>query len=165
IEKIRKHRNAIAHFKFFYKKAYAESNQLISKLNTAVVKAIKITEEKDFAEKNSEHIRNAMSEVSKAFKEFSRNIAQAITANIAPTLQAIRTIISPALEQITEACRVLDFSRTKQTPLGLQDTSWNLNAESPESIDNDICDSNNENNHMDDSSSDENKNGESGNQK
>lgn len=104
IEKIRQHRNHIAHFKFFYKDAYTESNKLISQLNAAVLKAIKITEDEDFAEKNAEYITNAMSDVLERFAEMQ----QKLTARIARSLEAADKV-GAAIKRMTDSFKY-DFS-------------------------------------------------------
>lgn len=138
IEKIRQHRNSIAHFKFFYKEAYTESNKLISQLNAAVLKAIKITEDKDFAEKNAEYLRNAMSEVFKSFEEFRKNIAKVMTNVVIPTLRTIKTVVPPVLEQIRQTYQSFDFSGIKQALLAQQDAFQNFHHELPEHNDEDL---------------------------
>lgn len=54
---IREYRNAVAHVKFFNKEDYLICLKEVNKLNKAVLKAIKVTEDKDFDRKNMEHIR------------------------------------------------------------------------------------------------------------
>ena len=61
IKAVRNYRNQIAHFKFFYKDDYEDCNQIIRKLNESVLKAIQITEEKDFASKNYQYISDMLS--------------------------------------------------------------------------------------------------------
>jgi hypothetical protein len=109
IDKIRQHRNNIAHFKFFYKDAYAESNKLINKLNTAIIKATKLTEDKDFVKKNLEHFRKSMSEGFKAFEKFKTTIDQSMLSLI----QSIKFTVPPVLEQIREIVKSIDFSGVK----------------------------------------------------
>lgn len=65
IDEIRKYRNSVAHFKFFYNKDYTECNKKVTELNNAIIEAIRITEEKDFVEKNIEMMHNIIS----AFRE------------------------------------------------------------------------------------------------
>lgn len=62
-ESIRRYRNDIAHCKFFYNDSYCECNCAITQLNKAILRAIKETEKKEFAKKNSEAL-------SKAFQRF-----------------------------------------------------------------------------------------------
>lgn len=143
--------DAIAHFKFFYKEAYAESNKLISGLNTAVLKAIQLTEEKDFVEKNIEHFRNAMSDVSKIFEKFRKNIFQAM--NIIPSYQEI---VSSVFKQIKETCWIFDFSGIKHPLLKWPDTFQNSNYELSECIDEDIVKDDAENDGIDKNTANEN---------
>lgn len=78
IEKMRRYRNNVAHFKFFYKGDYNSCNKLIQKLNRAILAAIKITEEKDFTEKNAEALKKALSGFSEKLNEILEPIKQAI---------------------------------------------------------------------------------------
>lgn len=132
IEKIRLHRNAIAHFKFFYREDYLESNQLIKRLNTSVLKAIKLTEDKDFVEKNAEYFRKAMSEVSRTFEEFRKNISQVMTETIAPALQTFKTVVPSVMDRIKDTYRAFDFSGIKQVVLESHDMFRNSSYVSPE---------------------------------
>lgn len=77
IEKIRIYRNAIAHFKFFYKTDYSSCVKLVNKLNYAVLNAIQITKKKDFLQKNVENIKNAISDFSKRINEILTPIIKA----------------------------------------------------------------------------------------
>lgn len=92
IEQIRWYRNKVAHFKFFYKSDYDLCNKLIQELNRAVFRAIKITEEKDFTEKNEEALK-------KVFSGFVERL-NAITAPIIQAAQkftqseAMKTMLS-----------------------------------------------------------------------
>lgn len=70
IEQIRLFRNSVAHFKFFYKADYDKCNKLANSLNSAITKAIQITEEKDFAEKNSEKLSVALQGLVDIFAEY-----------------------------------------------------------------------------------------------
>lgn len=62
IKKIQIYRNRIAHLKFFYREDYAEFNKIMNRLNEAIVKAIEITEEKDFIKKNEEFLSKSLSD-------------------------------------------------------------------------------------------------------
>lgn len=52
IEKIRVYRNTIAHLKKFDREDYYKCNKLITNFNADIVKAIRLTEDVDFAQKN-----------------------------------------------------------------------------------------------------------------
>lgn len=78
IEQIRWHRNKVAHFKLLDKNDYDSCNKLILKLNRAILKAINITEEKDFTEKNAEALKKTLSGFSEKLNEILEPIKQAI---------------------------------------------------------------------------------------
>lgn len=102
INDMRIYRNSIAHFKLFNKTEYKECNLLIGQLNKAVIKAIEITEDKEFAEKNSKHILSAMSKLSEILKEFTQSITQTISKNMAITLQTLETEFTSFSENVKE---------------------------------------------------------------
>ena len=77
IEQIRIFRNNVAHCKFFYKDDYELCDKLISKLNVAVLNAIKITEEIDFAAKNWDNLKIVISNFSERMKELMNPILEA----------------------------------------------------------------------------------------
>lgn len=60
LELIRKYRNNIAHCKFFYKDDYEKCYNAIEQFDSAIISAIEITEEKDFLDKNSVALREAL---------------------------------------------------------------------------------------------------------
>lgn len=105
IEEIRRSRNNIAHCKFFYKAEYESCNGAISCLNKAVVSAIKIAEEKDFSDKNSEYIANAMAGVIERIGTY----AQKISDTIRPALQAMGKI-AESLNHYFDVFQKCDFS-------------------------------------------------------
>ena len=78
IDAIRIYRNVVAHFKFFYKKEYDECNKKVSQLNKAILKAIQITEEKDFAEKNSEALKQALKGMVESFEKFKKSLEEMV---------------------------------------------------------------------------------------
>ena len=61
IDSIRRYRNSVAHFKRFSREDYNNCNKIIKELNKSVIEAIKITEEKDFVDKNIEIISDIFS--------------------------------------------------------------------------------------------------------
>lgn len=93
IEQIRIYRNSVAHFKFFYKADYDECNKLVNRLNSAIINAIKITEDKDFVEKNAENLSEALKNVLEGFANFTKSFAElakkSLTNVIAPTVATL----------------------------------------------------------------------------
>lgn len=80
INRIRIYRNSVAHFKSFNSCDYQDCSKLIKVLNNAVNKAIIITEDVDFANKNKEAIAEAVERIriimEPIFIEIQRNIAK-----------------------------------------------------------------------------------------
>ena len=102
IEQIRLYRNCVAHFKFFYKAEYDRCNTLANRLNEAIIKAIKITEDKDFAEKNAEYLSETFKEISKDFLLFLKSMVEMAQ-------KAFATVIAPTVLEISKL--------TKEYPL------------------------------------------------
>jgi len=98
INQIRVHRNSVAHFKFFYRAEFDECNTLVNLLDTAIIKAIKITEEKDFSEKNAEILSEALKDVFAGFAAFTKSIVEIAQ-------KTISTFIAPALTSLSKALR------------------------------------------------------------
>lgn len=93
IDEIRRYRNSVAHFKFFYKEDYNRSIKLILKLNSAILEAIKMTEEKDFAEKNAESLRKALSGITEAMTEMLKSVREAALKILeSETFQVMKSI-------------------------------------------------------------------------
>lgn len=76
INQLRIFRNSVAHVKFFSRKDYTECSKLIKSLNTAILDAIKITEETDFAEKNREALYNSVAEVLEKVNAFTKWVGE-----------------------------------------------------------------------------------------
>lgn len=129
IEKIRQHRNHIAHFKFFYNEAYAESNRLISQLNSAVLNAIKLTEDKDFAEKSAEHIANAMSNVLRRFSEMQQKIGDRIVRSL-----EVAEKVGAALKRLPDFSKY-DFSAVFRAMDRFADLTNNTSEENEPQLD------------------------------
>lgn len=87
---------------YIYDYSICQESYKIGQLNKAVIKAIKITEDKEFAEKNSMHILSAMSKLSETLKEFTQNITQTISKNMAMTLQTLETEFASFSENVKE---------------------------------------------------------------
>lgn len=95
IDAIRTYRNVVAHFKFFYKNEYDECNKKVSQLNKAILKAIQITEEKDFAEKNSEALKQALKGMVESFDKFKKSFEEMV-------LNVAKKAILPAFTGISK---------------------------------------------------------------
>ena len=78
IETVRSHRNDIAHCKFFYKEQYESFCEATNKLNNSIIKAINITEEKDFLNKEAETCRAVIANLSERFAQFNTMIYDSI---------------------------------------------------------------------------------------
>ena len=101
IEQIRLYRNSVAHFKFFYKAEYDECNKLVNCLNSAIVKAIKITEDKDFLQKNAETLSEALKDVLAGFASFTKSIAEMAQKTISTVIVPALTAVSKAIKEST----------------------------------------------------------------
>lgn len=97
LEEVRKHRNAIAHCKFFGKEDFKTCSKAIQKMNRSVLSAINITEEKDFADKNREALRGALTNWFEGLKSFTESVSKTmflITHNIVnPSLKEWQKLI------------------------------------------------------------------------
>ncbi len=97
INTVRVHRNAVAHCKFFYRDSYKNCTSAISQLNKAILLAIKLTEEEDFAKKNNAALRESIVSVQESFAKFSEKLSE-ITKQIT---QAMYPTISQKLGELT----------------------------------------------------------------
>ena len=101
LDSIRKYRNCIAHSKFLHRSDYIECRSLMNRLNAAVLKAIEITEDKDFPEKAYADSRKAMQELRERFDEYAKYISTAV--------ETIRSQISLSLSQMLDEIQ-MDFT-------------------------------------------------------
>ena len=92
IEAVRIIRNNVAHCKFLTKEQYISCSKTISILNKALNKAITITEEKDFADKNAEYWKKVMSDISSRIHELVAKFKETVS----PSMQRFRDIIRAA---------------------------------------------------------------------
>lgn len=107
LEQIRNCRNAVAHFRFFYKEDYEKCNRLIRQLNTAIIEAINITEEKDFTEKNTESLKIALLSFSEKiktllapFQDIRDKLLFSFDSAISPKFKAMQDLVSPCVKEI-----------------------------------------------------------------
>lgn len=94
IEYIRKQRNKVAHCKLFDKENYIKCNETITALSEEIIAAIKLTEEKDFLEKNNESIRATFSSATQGYQKIIDSLSTAM-APIISFRQEIETLTAP----------------------------------------------------------------------
>lgn len=105
-EQIRLCRNSVAHCKFFYKEEYDKCNVLVNRLNAAIIKAIRITEDKDFANKNAESLSKALDVFSNRFAMFSKSFMEVAS-------KTFTDVIIPALTLAQESIATESLSDFK----------------------------------------------------
>lgn len=94
IEIVRATRNDIAHCKFFYKKQYLSFNETANALNRSIITAIRLTEEKDFTQKQAESFRIALAGITDTLAQFQKQMQETIYKNISVFVQSFYTKIS-----------------------------------------------------------------------
>ena len=82
-------RNKVAHFKFFAKKDYDECVGVVSYFNKAVINAIKITESKDFTEKNTVYLESALKEFKERMENLRKTFMKSFMKSCQPLLNDI----------------------------------------------------------------------------
>lgn len=110
IEAVRVIRNNVAHCKFLKKEQYVSCNSKIIALNEGINKAIEITEDKDFADKNKEYLNETLSGISSRIQE----LVAALNESALHSLQRFQEIFRGAslyyaenLQGAMEATRTL----------------------------------------------------------
>ncbi|MBQ2671451.1 MAG: hypothetical protein IJG00_01390 [Clostridia bacterium] len=96
IDDVRNYRNSIMHCKFFFKDDYNQCKKLIAKLNRKVLKAIDITTNEDFAEKNWQELMACIPNITETFEKFYE-----IMANAGKKLVQINQKLAPLFENKT----------------------------------------------------------------
>ena len=77
-----------------YKDDYLKSNELILELNKAILKAIKLTEEKDFAEKNAMNLCKTFSGISKMLTAMYSTIREVTLSFVqSEAFQIVKSVI------------------------------------------------------------------------
>lgn len=116
IKDIGLYRNKVAHFKFFYKQDYDECDKRIRYLNKAVLNAIKITEDKDFTEKNAAYLESLCKDIAEKIKIFRKGIMESykpIIDNVSKITQAFteeNKAIMEAVHKTQEFCNAINPS-------------------------------------------------------
>ena len=130
IEIVRSMRNDIAHCKFFYKEQYLTFNETVGILNRSIIKAIKLTEEKDFAEKQVESFRVALADIANSITEFEKRMKETILNTVNNVVQSFAT----SMDQWRKSFLNIDFSELEmendEEAEGEND-QWEGDGESP----------------------------------
>lgn len=117
IEMVRSTRNDIAHCKFFYKEQYTAFNEAVILLNHLIIKAIKLTEEKDFVQKQAEPFRIALASIADTLAQFQKRINETIYDSITIPLKTFSLAMSEWKKTYnTSFIKILsnvDFNRTE----------------------------------------------------
>ena len=102
IDEIRQYRNKAAHFKFYSKSEYEKSKRLIKTLNNAVIRAIRITEEKDFAATNMKAMVKALEGLSKTMRELRESLLKTVSDSIASIIETSMLSISKTMDEMAK---------------------------------------------------------------
>ena len=126
LNNIRSNRNSIAHCKFFHKNEYQACAKSISKLKKAINKAIILTEEKDFTQKNTERLKGAISGLSIVAAQFQKTISE-IVEPMAQTMAEMVKIYSIPLQNMVQSINLSAAMSQLSTSL-YQNTKHFLNG-------------------------------------
>lgn len=115
IDSIRGFRNNIAHCKFFNSQEYTECNEKTQELNDAIIKAIKITEEKDFSEKNHKALQDSIIRM------------REVLMNLSNTIKDIMKMYYDNKDEIIRGLKTLGDSMKTLSKYSLDESDNNLN--------------------------------------
>lgn len=115
IETVRETRNDIAHCKFFYKEQFDSFNEVVTDLNRLILKAIQLTEEKDFVNKQTESFRIALSSIAETLAQFQKQMSETIYDSLTQSLQTFSSAMNEWKKSfnvnIGKMLSSIDFSR------------------------------------------------------
>lgn len=115
IETVRETRNDIAHCKFFYKEQFNTFNEVVTDLNRLILKAIQLTEEKDFVHKQAESFRIALSGIAETLGQFQKRMSETIYDSLTQSLQTFSSAMNEWKKSfngnIEKMLSNIDFSR------------------------------------------------------
>ncbi len=97
IETVRSTRNDIANCKFFYKEEYDIFNKAVTDLNHLILKAIQLTEEKDFVHKQAESSRIALAGIADTLAQFQKYIKDSISSSL-QSFSLVRTEVRKSFD-------------------------------------------------------------------
>ena len=102
LDELRNLRNAVAHVKFFYRKDYNTCKAIVESLNTAIIEAIRITEDEEFVEMNQESLRNSVVVVLEKVHNFTQWVGERTikTAQaLAPVVEKLGRVIAALYQE------------------------------------------------------------------
>ena len=111
IETVRSTRNDIAHCKFFYKEQYNTFNKAVTYLNHLILKAIQLTEEKDFVHKQAESFRIALAGIADTLAQFQKYIKDSISSSLQSFSLVMNEVRKSFDVNIGKMLSNIDFSR------------------------------------------------------
>ena len=111
IETVRSTRNDIAHCKFFYKEQYDTFNKAVTDLNHLILKAIQLTEEKDFVHKQAESFRIALAGIADTLAQFQKYIKDSISSSLQSFSLVMNEVRKSFDVNIGKMLSNIDFSR------------------------------------------------------
>lgn len=130
IKRLSSFRNSVAHAKFFNRDDYEKCRQLIKSLNLAILEAIRITEEQDFAEKNMEALRTSVAGVLDKMQTFTEWVGK-------KAIQTAQALI-PTFEKLGRIA--MEIERNDRIKNMLQADSEDVNCYHDMEMDNPPCD-------------------------
>lgn len=95
INLVRINRNRVAHCKFFYFEDYQKCNKILNRLIKEVNKAIAVTEQKDFYNKNMEYLRESIRGITEGIGELIKNVTESIKP------------VGEALLRFSDSCKII----------------------------------------------------------
>lgn len=103
-------RNKVAHFKFFDKQDYDACNEAVVYFNKAILNAIKITETKDFTEKNTVHLKAVLKDFANTMEKFQKSIMKSYE----PMVKNISKVMK-AYSPLEKTNTIMESARRTQT--------------------------------------------------
>ena len=129
IKRLSTYRNSVAHAKFFNRNDYEECRRLIKSLNSAILEAIRITEEQDFTEKNMEALRASVEGVLEKIQTFTKWVGE-------KAIQTAQALI-PTFEKLGKIA--MEIEREDRIKNMLQAGSEDTNSSRDMETDNPPC--------------------------
>ena len=129
IKRLSTFRNSVAHAKFFNRNDYEKCRKLIKSLNLAILEAIRITEEQDFAEKNMEALSASVAGVLEKIQTFTKWVGE-------KAIQTAQALI-PTFEKLGKIA--MEIEREDRIKNMLQADSEDANCSHDMEMDNLSC--------------------------